>query len=103
MKNFLSKLKENAKAVKASVLAGLATVLTFGAAFAAEGDNVAPTAAELKTNIIDPLTTGFSTTYILGIIAAVIAAGVVYLVLWWAVRYVWRRMRSFVKGGRGRI
>lgn len=102
MKNFLSKLKENAKAVKASVLAGLATVMTLGAAFA-EGENAAPTAAELKTNIIDPLTNGFSTTYILGIIAAVITAGVVYLVLWWAVRYVWRRMRSFVKGGKGRI
>lgn len=100
---FIEKIKANAKAIKNSFLMGVATVLGVGAAFAAEGGNAAPTVAELETNVIDPLTTGFSTTYILSIIAAVIAAGVVYLVLWWAVRYVWRRMRSFVKGGKGRI
>lgn len=101
---FFEKIKANARAIKNSVMMGLVTVLGIGAA-CAEGEVIqaAPTAAELQTSIINPLTNGFSVSYILSIIAAVIAAGVVYLVLWWAVRYVWRRMRGFVKGGKGRI
>lgn len=101
---FFEKIKANARAIKNSVMMGLVTVLGIGAA-CAEGEVVqaAPTVAELQTSIINPLTNGFSVSYILSIIAAVIAAGVVYLVLWWAVRYVWRRMRGFVKGGKGRI
>lgn len=101
---FFEKIKANARAVMNSVMMGLVTVLCIGAA-CAEGETVqaAPTVSDLQTKVIDPLTNGFSVSYILSIIAAVIAAGVVYLVLWWAVRYVWRRMRGFVKGGKGRI
>lgn len=101
--NIFEKIKAHAKQIKNSLLLGGATVLSLGAAFADEVTNEVPTAAQLTTNVINPVTSSMSVTYILSIVAAVLAAGIIYMVLWWALRYVFKRIKGFAFRGKGRI
>lgn len=51
--------------------------------------------------IVDALETAVSAQDIVDLVATGIAIGVPFLITWFAVRYIWRKFTSAVKGGRG--
>lgn len=58
----------------------------------------APTPSDWS-NVISNVTSVFSTANIVGVIASVVAAGIVFVFLWWGVRLAFRSIMGAVKNG----
>lgn len=58
----------------------------------------APAPSDWKS-IIDAVTAIFSTSNIVGVLASVVAAGIVFVFLWWGVRLAFRSVMGAVKNG----
>lgn len=99
-KLFGSKIKNN---ISKLAVACAGVVAMIGSAFAAEGDPPsAPTVSQIQT-FMSKITDTFSVTVILELLGAIVAFGVVYALLWWAVRKVVRAGMSAVKKGKIRV
>lgn len=57
-----------------------------------------PTPSDWST-IITNVTSAFSTSNIVGVLASVVAAGIVFVFLWWGVRLAFRSIMGAVKNG----
>ena len=49
--------------------------------------------------VVEAVTDNFTTSNIIGVLAAVVGAGIVFVFLWWAVRLAFRSIMGAVKGG----
>lgn len=58
----------------------------------------APTPSDWAT-VISNVTSVFSTANIVGVIASVVAGGIVFVFLWWGVRLAFRSIMGAVKNG----
>lgn len=55
---------------------------------------------DIMTRVIKQgVTDNFNVTAIIGVLAAVVGAGIVFVFLWWAVRLAFRSIMGAVKGG----
>lgn len=55
---------------------------------------------DIMTNVIEKgVTDNFSVSAIIGVLAAVVGAGIVFVFLWWAVRLAFRSIMGAVKNG----
>lgn len=50
-------------------------------------------------SIITSVTSNFSTTNIVSVLASVVAAGIVFVFLWWGIRLAFRSIMGAVKNG----
>lgn len=57
-----------------------------------------PTASDWST-VITNVTSNFSTTNIVAVLASVVASGIVFVFLWWGVRLAFRSIMGAVKHG----
>lgn len=57
-----------------------------------------PTPADWQS-IISSVTSSFSTANIVAVLASVVAAGIVFVFLWWGVRLAFRSIMGAVKNG----
>ena len=49
--------------------------------------------------VVKAVTDNFTTANIIGVLAAVVSAGIVFVFLWWAVRLAFRSIMGAVKNG----
>lgn len=49
--------------------------------------------------VVKAVTDNFTSSNIIGVLAAVVSAGIVFVFLWWAVRLAFRSIMGAVKGG----
>ena len=49
--------------------------------------------------VVKAVTDNFTTSNIIGVLAAVVGTGIVFVFLWWAVRLAFRSIMGAVKGG----
>lgn len=57
-----------------------------------------PTPSDWST-VITNVTSNFSTANIIGVLASVVATGIVFVFLWWGVRLAFRSVMGAVKNG----
>lgn len=51
------------------------------------------------SSVIDGVTSAFSSSNIVGVLASVVGAGVVFVFLWWGIRLAFRSIMGAVKNG----
>lgn len=73
-------------------------VSLFGPRILASSGPTMPTPSDWAT-VITNVTSNFSTANIVAVLASVVAAGIVFVFLWWGIRLAFRSIMGAVKNG----